>query len=363
MQMLLPTLPLYLLKIGGSHRDIGYVMGSYTIGAMLMRAAAGWLVDRYGRKKILIAGIAAMLATTLLYGLAKDVLILTAIRVLHGMTFGLIGTAVGAMVVDGLPPARISEGIGYFGLTATLSMAVAPMLGLWLTGAFGYTVLFAAVSALVALTLLYSLFVKDTHTGVVAPSCSIAATLTSLLEKTALLPSVVAFFLTSVYGAVLFFIALHAADIGIGNAGLFFLAMALSMLLFRPISGRWADRGGTDAVMLIGHLALAAGIVLIGLCQGIGTYLLAGVLAGVGFGFCFPTLQALAVRYATTQRRGAATGTFFLAFDVGIGLGAILWGYVAEEAGYRIMYYITLVPLAVAGAIYYRFRARMGKKK
>ena len=364
MQMLIPTLPLYLLHIGGRQSDVGYVMGSYTIGAMLMRISAGWLVDRYARKNVLIAGIVLMLATTLLYQLATDIPHLTAIRLLHGVTFGLVSTAMATMVVDGLPPARMSEGIGCFGLTANLSMSVAPMLGLWLLGAYDYHVVFFSMSAFVAVSVVFCLSVMNTSARTAGYTrSSAAAALPSLLEKTAVLPSVMAFFLSAVFSAVLFFIALYAAKLGIANAGLFFLAMALSMLMSRPISGHWSDVGGTNMVMTIGHLALLLGIVLIVFSRGMALYLAAGVFMGIGFGFSFPILQTLAVRYAPAHRRGAATGTFFLACDIGIGLGAILWGYVAEVAGYHVMYGATLAPLALAAGIYVLFRSRMAPPK
>lgn len=362
MQMLLPTLPLYLLGIGGTQRDVGYVMGAYTIGAMLMRAVAGWLADRYPRKTVLIVGLVLMLCTTLLYVLADNVPLLTGVRLLHGLTFGLVGTALGAMVADSLPPARMGEGIGYFGLTATLSMAVAPMLGLWITGTYSYHAMFWTTSTLVVVTLLHGIAAKNTAVQRTAPSASFTTIVANLLEKSAILPSIVSFFLTIVYGAVIFFVALYEASLGIGNAGWFFMAMALAMLLFRPVSGYWSDRGGANIVMLIGYVTLFAGIILVCISRSMPVFLAAGVLMGIGFGFCFPILQTIAVRNASAQRRGAATGTYFLAFDIGIGLGGIIWGYVAEATGYKTMFYITLIPLAAAAVLYWRFKSRMGLK-
>ena len=363
MQMLLPTMPMYLLHIGGTQLDVGYVMSAYTLGAMLMRAAAGWLVDRYARKTVLLVGLVLMLATTLVYVMATNVLFMAGIRLLHGLTFGLVGTAIGTMAADDLPMARLGEGLGYFGLSVNLSMAFAPMLGLWLTGAYSYHVLFFTMSALVFLSFLIAVPVRNTHVPTSRTASSAIAVLAGLLEKTAVLPSLVVFFLTTVFGAVLFFIALYAAKLGIADTGLFFMAMSLFMLLSRPISGRWSDRGGMNAVMFLGHLALCLGIILIAFSRGITALLSAGVLLGIGFGFCFPVLQAQAVRFASAERRGAATGTFFFAFDIGIGSGGIIWGYIAEAGGYQIMYFATLVPIAVAGLIYHLFKSKMVLEK
>jgi MFS family permease len=363
LQLLLPTMPLYLLKIGGTQRDVGYVMAAYTLSATCVRSIAGWLLDRYGRKRIMILGLTAMLTVTVLYRLAYDVSSVAIIRALHGLTFGLVGTAIGTTVADSLPTTRMAEGVGYFGLTTTLSMALAPMIGLWLVGKFSYPVLFIVVSVMTTLTLFCTVPVRDAHVQVSASAGSVAGTLSNLLEKTALLPSVVTFFLSAVYGAIVYFIALYAADLGISNIGLFFAAMSLSMLVSRPMSGRCADRRGAGIVILTGLLTVLGGLTAVGLSHTIMGFLLAGTLIGVGFGFCLPTLQALAVRHVPTHRRGAATGTYYAAFDMGVGLGAILWGFVAEATGYQVMYFTALIPVALAGATYYKFRARMGLPK
>jgi MFS family permease len=281
------------------------------------------------------------------------------LRVFHGLTFGLAGTAIGTIVVDSVPTTRMSEGIGYFGLTPTISMSLAPMIGLWLVGRFSYSVLFTVVSTMIMLALIFGFAVRNANVHVRAPANSVAGTLSNLIEKTALLPSVVTFFLSLINGAMLFYIVLYAAGLGIRNIGLFFATSSLCMAISRPLSGRWADRGGAGAVILIGLLTLLTGIMVISFSHTLMGFLLAGAFAGLGFGFCIPTLQALAVRHATSDRRGAATGTYFAAFDMGLGLGAILWGAVAEASGYRLMYFSTIVPLALAGVVCYRFRARM----
>jgi MFS family permease len=178
-----------------------------------------------------------------------------------------------------------------------------------------------------------------------------------MLERSSLLPSGMIFFLSLVYGSVLSFIALYASERGIANIGLFFTAMALAMFVSRSISGRWVDRGAINMVLFTGHLTLLIGMVIVGFSHIIIHFLFAGAFIGIGFGVSLPTLQALAVRHAPVHRRGAATATFFASLDLGIGLGAILWGYVAAATSYQIMYFITLIPVFVAGGMYIKFGA------
>jgi MFS family permease len=356
-QLLLPTLPMYLLKIGGNQRDVGLVMSTYTIGAMFMRGVAGWLSDRYGKKRVMVVGFCAMLVVSLLYWSAQNVLSVAAIRGFHGVAFGLAGTAIGALVADSLPVARLAEGVGYFGLTVPLANGIAPMIGIWIANRFGYSTLFVTASLIIAITLLFSLPVKSAEREVRVPHGSLPR-LSNLFEKTALLPATVMFFVSIVNSAVIYFMALYAADLHIMNIGLFFAANALCMAISRPVTGQWADRGGANKVVFIGILCFVAGMIAIGVSHFMTGLLIAGAFVGLGLGFCVPTLQALAVRHAPADRRGAATGTFYAAFDMGFGVGAIVWGLVAHGIGYRSMYLTTLLPLALAGSIYYRFIVR-----
>jgi MFS family permease len=359
-QVLLPTLPLYVLKIGGTRRDVGFVMGAYSICATIMRAVSGWLSDRYGRKRIVVSALIVMLAVTVLYRRADSALFVGTIRGLHGLFYGLAGTSMGAIVADSLPVARMAEGLGYYGLMATLSMGLAPMIGIWLVTDFGYSTLFVFVTSLAAMTLLAALPVRSTRVPLPVQETSPGGILSNLLEKTALLPSAVMFLLSLINGAMIYYIALYAADLHIRNVGPFFAASSLFMVLSRPVSGRWADRGGSASVILIGFLSLLAGMIAIGLSRTMAGFILAGTLVGVGYGFSMPTLQAFAVRNAPAGRLGAATGTYYASFDMGIGLGAIVWGFVAAASGYQAMYFTTLIPLALAAAIYYKFR--IGKR-
>jgi MFS family permease len=162
---------------------------------------------------------------------------------------------------------------------------------------------------------------------------------------------------------VVYFIALYADSLHLGNVGFFFAVYSLFMVLSRPFSGRWADRGGSNSVIAIGLTALLFGMILVSRSHAMPAFLLAGSLLGIGFGFSIPTLQAFAVRYVPPHRRGAATGTYFAGFDMGFGVGAIVWGFVGELAGYRAMYLTTLIPLAIAAIIYYWSYGRKHSEK
>ncbi|MDD3270252.1 MAG: MFS transporter [Syntrophomonadaceae bacterium] len=355
--MLIPSLPRYLLKIGGNPLDVGYVMAAYTIGAMFIRPFGGWLVDNYGRKRILILGMIMMLTVSFLYTPVKNVSLMMLVRSLHGVSLGLVSTAIGTIVADSLPTGNFSEGMGYFGLTNSIAMAVAPIVGFGIVENYGYPLLFVAVIMLTTLAFGSSMLVRANTSPISISSNSAKGIYARLLEKSALLPACMHFSLALVFGSMISFVSLHAAERGVANIGLFFTAWALTMLLSRPISGRWADCGSSNKVLFIGHLAVFIGMMTLALSQVLTHFLLAGIFIGLGFGFILPTLQALAVRNAPINRRGAATATFYVASDLGIGLGTILAGYVATASSYQIMYFTTLIPIVLSGVIYFKYRA------
>ena len=162
------------------------------------------------------------------------------------------------------------------------------------------------------------------------------------------------FFLSTVFGAVISFIALCAKEIGITQVGLFFTVNAFVMIISRPFAGLWSDRNGNKIVVLTGLLSMMISMAIVASAKNLATFLPAGVFFGLGFGFCLPSLQALAVRNVLPQRRGAANGTFFTGLDLGIGLGTIFWGWVASLVGYQQMYLLTIIPLILSGLVFWR---------
>jgi MFS family permease len=361
-QLLLPTLPLYLLSIGGTQGEVGVAMSTYTIGAMVMRGFGGWLSDRYGKKRIMMAGFFAMLVVSVLYWAAHSVGSVAVVRCLQGIAFGMGGTAISALAADCLPKARMAEGMGYYGLSVPLANGLGPMIGIWIIGRFDYPTLFFSSSALLVITLLFGVPVSSATPPTPAPRRA-ALVLSNMFDRAAVLPSVVMGLVSFVNGSLIYFIALYAAELHIVNVGLFFAANALFMAISRPLTGRWADRGGANIVIAIGIGCFVAGMVITGAAQSVKGLLVAGALVGLAQGFSIPTLQALCVRDAPPDRRGAATGTFYAAFDMGFGVGAIVWGLVAQGIGYRSMYFTAVVPLAAAGAIYYWYIARPGRAR
>lgn len=350
--ILLSTMPVYIVQLGGDTKDVGIVMGTFTIAATLMRPIGGRILDSYDRKKTLLAGLVIIALVSVVYHFATVIILLILIRLVHGISFSITTTATGTLASDLLPRERLGEGIGYFGLTTSLSMAVAPLIGLWLVGAAGFTALFNASIMAAVLAIVVSIIPAYEKSKLDRVSKDKLETgWSGFFEKRALKVSLIMFFLATVWGAVVSFVALYAQEKGISNIGLFYTANALTMLVSRPFAGHWTDRNGAHKIILAGVVFIGISTVIIAFSENLTGFILAGVAYGLGFGFCFPSLQALAVRDVSPYRRGAATGTFFTAVDLGIGLGTIIFGWIVLYTGYQAMYLIACIPVLIGGIV------------
>ncbi len=334
MYMLLPTLPLYAQTLGGNETVAGTIVALFTLAAVLVRPWFGNLLDRKGRKMILIIGVSIFLLSALAYNLTFSIIILLALRVVHGVGWGASTTATGTIASDVIPAARRAEGMGYYGISATIAMSLGPALGLYLVEYRSFSVLFTGSAILAALGLVGSLFInyetprKNQDDGKAPLAKGV------ILEKTAIPPALVLFFITLTYGGIVSFLPSYAAFRGVGNIGIFFTVYALVLLFGRPIIGKLADRYGVQKFLVPGILLIATALLLLVKASSLPMFLLVGVVYGLGFGTVQPILNALVISFSPPERRGAANATFAVAMDLGIGLGAVTLGYLAQKMGY-----------------------------
>jgi len=350
-QMLLPVLPVYSVKLGGASTSAGLVIGVFTFSSVVMRPVAGLLLDQKGRKGIFFYGLMVIMICTLAYQWVPGVLSLLALRFIHGFGWGAAGTATGTIASDLIPKKRFAEGIGYFALTGTAAMAIAPAVGLALMHGYGFRTVFNVSVAAVIAAFVIAVPIKLQKTKPQAAGES-----KGLIEKSAVIPSLVMLFITMSYGAIVSFIALYAQERQVQNIGLFFTIYAIALLVSRPFFGRIADRKGHVFAVMPGILGILGAMAILYFAHALSVFLIAGFIYGLGFGAAQPALQAMAVRNVAAERRGTANATFFLGFDLGIGLGSIVWGMVAEAAGYRPVYVWAMVPVVAAMALYLRNR-------
>lgn len=153
------------------------------------------------------------------------------------------------------------------------------------------------------------------------------------------------FFLTVTFGGIASFLPLYTAQKQIGGLQLYFLLYALALMVTRTFAGQLYDRKGHRAVFLPGAGLVLLAMLMLAWLPGEWALLTAAVLYGFGFGMVQPGLQAWSVERAPVHRKGMANATFFSFFDLGVGIGAIVFGQISHWFGYPSIY------LAAAGSV------------
>lgn len=343
-QIILATLPLQIKDLGGTDAIVGWISGAATIASLIVRPFAGRFLDKLNRKFILILGIIFIMIVTSFYGFISAIYLILIIRFLHGLGWGVASTASNTLATEQIPKKRFGEGMGFFGLSSSLAMAIAPALSLALFSNYGFlSVTFLSVFAglitiFVIIFLKYEYSIKNTEIN----------KKDSFYEKSAILPAITMFFVTASYGTIVGFIAIFSRQQKIENIGMFFSVYAIFVLLIRPISGKLLDKFGNSVVVLPSIVLLIIALLVISYSNTLLLILIGAALYGVGFGAVQSSLQTMAVAFASKDRRGAATATFYTGFDAGIGFGSIVGGLIASSLGYSLMYQIFALLLLIS---------------
>jgi MFS family permease len=344
---MLPILPVYLVdKLGATKSEIGIILAFYTIAALIIRLFAGWALDTYGRKTIYIIAYILFSALFIGYPLASTVLIFIAIRFMHGLTWGVLTTSGSTIAVDIIPKEKRGEGIGIFGLSMTIGMALGPMIAILIAGESQYQTLFITAIGITLLGVLLALIVQYPK-FMKSPSIRVF-TFKSLIEKSSIPISLNMILIMFTYGGVLSFIALYGKEIGVENSGLFFLILSIGIGLSRIMSGKIFDKTGPRKVSIIGLSLLIAGFPVLAFVKSILGFHFAAVILGLGFGVIMPTFQAMINNLVEPSRRGAANSTFFTAFDLGIGAGMVGTGILSQWFGFTYTFAISAIVNLVA---------------
>ena len=387
-QMLNIGLPVYMAQLGAVGQVVGLATTLMTITATLMRVFAGALLDRFGRWGMLIGGSVIMVCAIVSFAIFPVVGIILGLRMLHGVGWGMGSTATSTIAADIIPKRRFAEGMGYFALTTAISSAIAPAASIEIIQGAGAVYMIYVAAGVTVLALLLSVVEAiavnrkaksqeatgqgampsdgrqdssgapegqagpgnpGSRQGGAPPQPPAYSKIETLFERRAVLPGVLILLVNIGFGCVTTFIALHADAQGVGGVSWYFVVYAVVSLASRPPIGMLIDRFGYRVPAILSALGTAATLVLIGLSSNAFMFAASGVLGGLGIGTAMSTFQAMAVASVEPWRRGVATATYMTAFDLGIAIGALLGGVLADLAGYTVMYLtIAIFPLAAA---------------
>ncbi len=331
-QMLIPTLPPYIKSIGASAFEVGLMTALFSIGAVFIRPFIGFMLGYKARKKLVLIGAVALLLITFLYPLTNIILILLAFRLIHGIAWGWSTTVNGTASVDLIPSSRLGEGTGYYGLSVTLGMIIAPSLGLILYENASFDTLIYVSAALGAIAVILLSVVSYRLPERVKRTKREDLTFSyfgSMIEKTCWFPAMLILLVAFGYGAIVSFIVIFGIERGIDNIFIFYLVNAVFATLSRPFTGKIFDKRGPRLIVLVCAVLTFLSLWTLSFAQNSFHLAVAGALLGAGYGSILPTLQSWALFITPPERRGITNGMTFSCIDLGIGLSGIVFGALA----------------------------------
>jgi MFS family permease len=350
-------LPLFIKNHGGSESDMGIVMGVFSLAAVLCRPWISEMIDRIGRKRSYTLGSLIMTVFPLAYllfrgSLSLFYLPLILVRVIHGVGLAICFTAVFTYIADIIPESRLNEGIGIFGVTGLMGMAIGPLIGEIIIERFGFALFFITASAIASLGLIIHLPLKESFSRGYRPA---SPSFFSLLTKRAILPvAIIALVFGMALAATGNFISPFAKEQGLPFISLFYICYSSAAIVTRIGGGRLADRLGENRIIPYALLLTGGGLMVLIFPGGSTVLAVSGLMSGCGHGFLFPCLNTLLLRNEPIEIRGKITGIFTGGLDAGTFAGSIALGYIGEVAGFQALFLAAGLAF-ILGIIIHRF--------
>lgn len=363
--LILPILAFYLQEeFAAGKTMIGFILSCYTIAALSIRPFSGYLLDTFSRRPLYLLAYFIFIAIFGGYILATSLTLFIALRIVHGLAFGMVTVAGNTILIDILPSSRRGEGIGYYGLANNLAMSFGPMIGLFMHSVYSYQTIFTCSLITGTVGFLMAYLVKTPYK---APVQRIPISLDRFFLKKGVWAGISLLLLSIPYGMTTTYVAMYADEIGIEvNPGLYFTFMAIGLAVSRMFSGRQVDKGRITLVISLGmYLAVVTFFVLSALHllmewnHVFSSYLYIGIALaqGVAFGTMFPAFNTLFVNLATHNQRGTATSTYLTSWDVGIGIGLMIGGSIAQTFGGFEYAYLCGAVLSVVSTVFFLLKA------
>ncbi|MBQ8713777.1 MAG: MFS transporter [Prevotella sp.] len=361
--LLTPLLPLYLHETFGATKDvIGLVLSGYTITALLFRPFSGYVVDSFPRKTVLMVCFASFAIFFAGYLAAGTLLLFTIVRTLHGGPFGALTVANSTVAIDVLPSSRRNEGIGYYGLSNNLAMAIAPTFAIFVyTQTHNFELLFWLALAIATFG-----WMVDATVTVSSPQQGKSERVLSLdrffLARGWLLGVNMVFF-GFCFGVMSNYLAIYGKQVlGItGGTGTWFMLCSIGLILSRLQGGKALRQGRLTHNASEGMVISLIGYTLFILLPTIGDsqfftyagYYSSALLIGLGNGHMWPAFQNMMISMAHHNERGTANSTILISWDVGMGLGILAGGAIAEHFGYASAFWTVTAMNAIGVALYF----------
>lgn len=358
--LLTPLLPVYLdAQFHADKHVIGLVLSGYVVATLLVRPFSGFMVDCFDRKRVLTLCFFAFFIVFAGYIGAGTLLMFAIVRTLHGLPFGAATVANSTVAIDVLPSSRRNEGIGYYGLSNNLAMAMAPSVGVWIYSATGrFDILFWLSLAIALIGFLNASNVRLEKRDIVKGKPALSLDHFFLTRAWLMAINICLFGLC--WGGMSNYVALFGAKyLGITDGtGIFFMLLSGGLVAARLFGAKRLRSGLLTASGTLGVVLSTVGYFVFAIADGPLTFYASAILIGLGNGQMYPAMLNMFINVARHDQRGTANSSILISWDLGMGLGILLGGFVAEFVGFLAAFRIVATAQAVGALMFIVFTRR-----
>ena len=354
-----PLLPIYLDAQFAADKDlIGLVLSGYVVAALLVRPFSGFIVDSFNRKKVLMLCFFTFFICFTGYIGAGTILMFAIVRTMHGLPFGATTVANSTVAIDVLPSSRRNEGVGFYGLSNNLAMAIAPSAGIYIYSLSGNFQLLFWISLVVAFIGFYATTtIKIPVRPVVEGKPKLSMDHFFLSRAWLMAVNIMLFSLC--WGVMSNYVAIYGKemlDITDGT-GIFFAILSMGLFVSRLYGAKSLREGKLTQNALQGAWISAVGFTLFACAFGEWGYYLSALLIGLGNGRMYPAFLNMFICVARHDQRGTANSSILTAWDLGMGIGILLGGIMVEYFSYSAAFWVTAIS-QTSGALLLLFFTR-----
>lgn len=325
--MLLPELPGFLRAMGGEEY-VGLIVGVFTLNAFFSRFFSGRMADQSGRVKVILIGTAITAIAGFSYLFATSLVLFFLIRFLHGMSTGFRPTGTTALLSDMVHVSRRGEAMGYLGVAGNSGMALGPVIGSLIRVNMGYDAMFITSGIFGCIAFILSLSLTETLPKPKPINWGQLNIFKGQLMDFASWPAAVSLLpIAFSFGVFLTISPDFVGSLGFTYRGAFNTTIVISSVAARIFAGKASDKYGRIPLLIIGNLLLIVGMWVIGMAETTAIAILGGVIYGFSNGINMPTIFAWTIDFAKPGKTALTLGTMLMALEIGIGLGAVVSGY------------------------------------
>ena len=289
---LLPAIPLHIKDLGGSTAEAGWFLTVYTLCSAFAAPIMGTIADHVGRRRLLIVASLLFIGFSLAYGFIRDLRLLLLIGAVHGAMWSGILASAGAIMSEFIPESRRAQGLAWWGLSSTMAITLAPVVGLWVFR-FGWLTLCVELAALSVVMAIWAVLLPARDKPAEGARFAVRDAWDWRVIKTTFSFTVLSFG----YGGITSYATIFAIEHRVTPEAIYLTAFAATIVVVRVLLSHLADRVGIRSVLYPSLALVPIAFAVLAAATLRWQMIASAIIFGAGFGLGSFGVGAIGERY------------------------------------------------------------------